>query len=187
MYNKKISYIFYRMGVLNLLHEILHSFGASHDQEGKRVDFFIIFIIFILLIKSHILSLEKNQSYKQLTYLFIFFSVRFMTWINSDKAMNGSYVHNILKHGLTIERCRNTHAFFVQKFVQSQTLIKEKLLKRLSYIKCSCKMLMKLTPVVGLIYEINLHFGQSKSLVVHVWHKFYCLEIVYIYWLIRDF
>ncbi len=107
MYNKKISYIFYRMGVLNLLHEILHSFGASHDQEGKRLDFFIIFIIFILLIKSHILSLEKNQSYKQLTYLFIFFSVRFMTWINSDKAMNGSYVHNILKHWLTIEMCRN--------------------------------------------------------------------------------
>ncbi len=33
---------------------------------------------------------------------------------------------------------------FEQKFVQSQTLSREKLLKRLSYEKCACKMLMKL-------------------------------------------
>jgi hypothetical protein len=41
-----------------------------------------------------------------------------------------------------------THAFFVQKFVQSQTLSTEKLLNSLSYEKCECKMLMKLTPGV---------------------------------------
>jgi len=34
---------------------------------------------------------------------------------------------------------------FVQKFVQSQTLSREKLLKRLSYEKFAHKMLMKLT------------------------------------------
>jgi len=39
-----------------------------------------------------------------------------------------------------------TLTFFVQKFVQSQTLSREKLLKRLSYKKCEHKMLMKLTP-----------------------------------------
>jgi len=38
------------------------------------------------------------------------------------------------------------HAFFVQKFVQSQILSREKLLKRLSYEKCVHKRLMKLTP-----------------------------------------
>jgi len=36
-------------------------------------------------------------------------------------------------------------AFFIQKFVQSQKLTREKLLKRLSYKKCARKMLMKLT------------------------------------------
>jgi len=36
--------------------------------------------------------------------------------------------------------------FFVRKFVQSQTLSREKLLKRLSYKKCARKTLMKLTP-----------------------------------------
>jgi hypothetical protein len=39
-----------------------------------------------------------------------------------------------------------TSAFFVQNFVQSQTLSREKLLKRLLYKKLSRKMLMKLTP-----------------------------------------
>ena len=38
-----------------------------------------------------------------------------------------------------------TCAFFVQKFVQSQTLRREKLLKRLLNKKYACKMLMKLT------------------------------------------
>jgi len=37
-------------------------------------------------------------------------------------------------------------AFFIQKFVQSQTLSREKLLNLLSYKKCAHKMLMKLTP-----------------------------------------
>jgi hypothetical protein len=37
-----------------------------------------------------------------------------------------------------------THAFFVRKFVQGQTLIRKELLKRLSYKKCGRKMLMKL-------------------------------------------
>ncbi len=36
--------------------------------------------------------------------------------------------------------------FFLWRFVQSQTLSREKLLKRLSYKKCVCKILMKLTP-----------------------------------------
>jgi hypothetical protein len=88
MYNKKISYIFYRMGVLNLLHEILHSFGASHDQEGKRLDFFQNFYYLHCPYQKPHFEPWKNQSHKQLTYLFIFFSVRFMTWINSNKAMN---------------------------------------------------------------------------------------------------
>jgi len=39
-----------------------------------------------------------------------------------------------------------TCAFFVRKFVQSKTLSREKLLNLLLYEKCSCKMLMKLTP-----------------------------------------
>jgi len=37
-------------------------------------------------------------------------------------------------------------SFFVLKFVQSQILSREKLLKRLLYVKDACKMLMKLTP-----------------------------------------
>ncbi len=39
-----------------------------------------------------------------------------------------------------------TLPFFVRKFVQSQTLSREKLLKRLLYKKCVRKMLMKSTP-----------------------------------------
>ncbi len=41
--------------------------------------------------------------------------------------------------------------FFVQKFVQSQTLSRKKLLIRILYEKCTNKMLMKLT-VTLLIY-----------------------------------
>jgi len=44
-----------------------------------------------------------------------------------------------------------TRAFFVKKFAQSQTLSREKLLKRLLYVKCARKMLMKLTPTI-LVY-----------------------------------
>jgi hypothetical protein len=43
------------------------------------------------------------------------------------------------------------HAFYLRKFVQSQTLSREKLLNLLSYIKCARKMLMKLTPPYLLI------------------------------------
>jgi len=39
-----------------------------------------------------------------------------------------------------------TLTFFVRKFVQSQTLSREKLLNLLAYKKCAHKMLMKLTP-----------------------------------------
>jgi len=39
-----------------------------------------------------------------------------------------------------------TRAFFVQKCIQSQTLSRKKLLKRLSYEKYMSKMLMILTP-----------------------------------------
>jgi len=54
-------------------------------------------------------------------------------------------------------------AFLVQKFVQSQTLSREKLLKRLLYEKCARKMLMKLTldgrpPFCCLDIYSNLYF-----------------------------
>jgi len=42
-----------------------------------------------------------------------------------------------------------TREFFVPKFVQSQTVSREKLPKRLSYEKGECKTLMKLTPGKG--------------------------------------
>ncbi len=41
-----------------------------------------------------------------------------------------------------------TRAFFVWKFIQSQTLSRKKLLKGLSYEKCMHKMLTKLTPAL---------------------------------------
>jgi len=41
-----------------------------------------------------------------------------------------------------------TRTFFVQKFIQSQTLSREKVPKSLSYEKWTHKMLMKLTPGV---------------------------------------
>ncbi len=61
-----------------------------------------------------------------------------------------------------------THAFFIQKFVQSQTLSREKLLKRLLYKKCSRKILMKLTPGVDLILFLlmrskNVDYLESKN------------------------
>jgi len=41
-------------------------------------------------------------------------------------------------------------AFFVRKYVQSLTINRKKLLKRLSYQQCARKMLMKLTPGIFL-------------------------------------
>jgi len=68
--------------------------------------------------------------------------------------------------------------FFVQKFVQSQTLSREKLLKRLTYKKCVHKKLMKLTPgpnslpvsgpSVLVIRQIWLTVNET---LVYVWNK----------------
>ncbi len=46
------------------------------------------------------------------------------------------------------------YEFFVQKFVQSQTLNREKLLNSFLYKKCARKMLMKLTPGVYIFWAI---------------------------------
>ncbi len=54
-------------------------------------------------------------------------------------------------------------AFFVLKFVQSQTLSREKLLKRLLYKKYVRKMLMKLTPVVLNIWLQITNKKQKKT------------------------
>jgi len=51
-----------------------------------------------------------------------------------------------------------TRKFFIQKFVQSQTLSREELLKRLLYKNCVRKMLMKLTPVRQLFEENSKRF-----------------------------
>jgi len=54
-----------------------------------------------------------------------------------------------------------TCAFFVQKFVQSQTLSREKLLNLLSYEKCVHKPLMKLTPCLNFIYILHEAFTSA--------------------------
>jgi hypothetical protein len=51
-----------------------------------------------------------------------------------------------------------TLKFFAQKFIQSQTLSREKLPKRLSYKKGMQKMLMKLTPALNFINVLQAHF-----------------------------
>jgi len=66
----------------------------------------------------------------------------------SDKIQYKIFPHQIQVTKLTgvnFIKILRAH-FFVQKFIQSQTLSREKLLKRVSYKKCACKMLMKFTP-----------------------------------------
>jgi hypothetical protein len=41
-----------RMGILNLLHEILHTFGASHDPKGKNTFFLKNFKKFSKVLKT---------------------------------------------------------------------------------------------------------------------------------------
>jgi len=55
--------------------------------------------------------------------------------------------------------------FFVQEFVQSQTLSTKKLLKNLLYKKCAHKMLMKLTPILNLFVPWILTIGSDVTLI----------------------
>ncbi len=58
---------------------------------------------------------------------------------------------------------------FVQKFVQSQTLSREKLLKRLSNEKCECKMFMKLTLTL-LQKKVMKHCNVYLLLIFNTFH-----------------
>jgi len=61
-------------------------------------------------------------------------------------------------------------AFFVRKFVHSQTLNREKLLKRIFYKKFGRKMLMKLTPFH--FYSFFRNFKLTRSLdLSHFFHS----------------
>ena len=37
-----LNLVIFRMGVLNLVHEILHSFGAEHDLGGMKINIAIV-------------------------------------------------------------------------------------------------------------------------------------------------
>ena len=82
------------------------------------------------IIYVHILKILKN----------IFVYKRAIKKVNKYQGGPGA----LLLLDVNFNNILRTH-FFVQKFIQSQTLSREKLLKRLSYEKFAHKMLMKLT------------------------------------------